>query len=59
VNYGGILSRCPLSSDAIRLAVQTAARAAKGNGPAQVLVEVEEGHRSVVWDSTGDGFATG
>jgi len=59
VNYGVILSRCSTSSDAIRLAVQTAARVAKGNGPAQVLIESNEGHRRVVWDSTRDGFAAG
>jgi hypothetical protein len=59
VNYGVILSRAATSSDAIRLAVQTAARVAKGNGPTQVLVEGDEGHRRVIWDSTRDGFATG
>jgi hypothetical protein len=59
VNYGVILSRCSTSSDAIRVAVQTAARAAKRIGRAQVLVEDADGERRVVWDSTRDGFATG
>jgi hypothetical protein len=59
VNYGVILSRSATCSDAIRLAVQTAARVAKGNGPSQVLVEGDGGDRRVVWDSTRDGFAAG
>jgi hypothetical protein len=58
VNYGVILSRSATCSDAIGIAVQTAARVAKANGPAQVLVD-DGGDRRVIWDSTRDGFATG
>jgi hypothetical protein len=59
VNYGVILSRCSTSSEAIRLAVETAARSAKRDGPAQVLKEDDDGGRQVVWDSTHDGYAAG
>jgi hypothetical protein len=59
VNYGVILSRCATSSHATRLAIETAARVAKGNGPTQVLVENEDGDRSLVWDSRRDGFSSG
>jgi len=58
-NYGVILSRCATSSEAIRLAVQTAATVSKSAGPAQVIVEDAKGDRAVIWDSTRDGYAAG
>ena len=58
VNYGVILSRCTTASEAKRLAVQTAARVARGNGPAQVLLEDEDESRAVIWDSRRDGFSS-
>jgi hypothetical protein len=59
VNYGVILSQCATSSEAIRLAVQTAATVSKSTGPAQVLIEDASGDRTVIWDSTHDGYAAG
>jgi hypothetical protein len=59
VNQGAVISRCPTSTSAIRLAVQTAEFGAKVRGPAQIVLEDENCRRTAVWDSRQDGFSEG
>ncbi|WP_262271537.1 hypothetical protein [Microvirga yunnanensis] len=52
-----ILARCPTVPEAIRAAVQVAARTASYGRTVQVVVEEPGRGRTVIWDSTRDGFS--
>ena len=52
-----ILARCPTVPEAIRAAVQVAARTASYGRTARVVVDEPGKGRTVIWDSTRDGFS--
>ena len=54
-----ILARCPSVPEAIRAAVQVASRTASYGRTVQVLVDESGRGRTVIWDSTRDGFSGG
>jgi hypothetical protein len=52
-----ILAQCPTVLEAIRVAVQVAARTANSDRTVQVMVDELGRGRTVIWDSTRDGFS--
>jgi hypothetical protein len=52
-----IIARCPSVPEAIRAAVQVASRTAGYGRTVQVLVDEPGRGRTVIWDSTRDGYS--
>ncbi len=53
-----ILARCPALPEAIRAGVKLASRTASHGRRVQVLVDEPVRGRTVIWDSTRDGFSS-
>ena len=52
-----IVARCPTVPEAIKAAVQVASRTAGYGRRVQVLVDEPGGGRTIIWDSTRDGYS--
>jgi hypothetical protein len=52
-----IVARCPTLPEAIKAAVQVASRTAGYGRTVQVLVDEPAGCRTIIWDSTRDGYS--
>ncbi len=53
-----IIARCPSVPEAIRAAVQVASRTAGYGRTVQVLIDEPGRGRTVIWDSTRDGYSS-
>jgi hypothetical protein len=52
-----ILARCPTVPEAMQAAIQVAARTASHGRTVQVVLDEPGRGRTVIWDSTRDGFS--